>query len=229
MNSYSKMRVKALKKVLADQMGKVFEALAINQKFSLPALIGNGAPVDMMINSRISQIICTPTINQAGGILFAMDASVTSEKMVNYTPLGSIGRAGCLVPGAVEVFNHGQKFPLEIGLAEDFINQLLFSLWNAGSMVTSLTEADIGDSFNVSSFGVSDLKITTDFMLPPVMTSCVDDGSNKLQMGDLHLHAQLKLNDQFVDIWLWVTLQATVKLSAVADPKAAVGEFTNCL
>lgn len=213
-----------LGKVLADQLGAALSALALNQEMEIPPLIGKGDPVKVKITSGVGQLKFWPTKVQNGGILFGMDASVTSEKKVDHKVLGSLARAGCLVPGVVEVFNPGQKFPLEIGLADDFVNQLLFAIWNGGLLKLKLGE-DMFGSVDLTQFGVKDLSIETDFMLPPVFTSCVGDGTVKLQLGDLHMHAMLSMNGKPIDIWLYVTLQATVEIKGVNNPKTGATEI----
>ncbi len=213
-----------LKKVLSEQLGAALSALALNQEMEIPPLIGEGEPVKVKIKSKVGQLKFFPTKVQNGGILFGMDASVTSETKVDFKTLGTLARAGCLEPGKVEVFNPGQKFPLEIGLADDFVNELLFSIWNGGLLKLAIGEEQLG-SVDLSQFGVKDLTVETDFMLPPVFTSCVAGDTVKLQVGDLHLHAKLSLSGKPVDVWLFVTMQATVEINAVKNPKTGETEI----
>ncbi len=209
---------------MADGLGAVFSALALNQELEIPPLIGEGDPVKVKIKSEVGLLKFYPTKVQNGGMLFGMDASVTSETKVDFKTLGSIARAGCLKPGKVEVFNPGQKFPLEIGLADDFVNELLWAIWNGGLLKLAIGEEQLG-TVDLSSFGVKDLKVNTDFMLPPVFTSCVAGDTVKLQIGDLHLHAVLSLSGKPVDVWLFVTMQATVEVKAVKNPKTGESEI----
>lgn len=211
-------------KVLSTQLGAAFSALALNQEMEIPPLIGEGDPVKVKLKSRIGQMTFFPTKVQNGGIIFGMDASMTAENKVPYKPLGSLARAGCLVPGKTEVFNPGQKFPLEIGLADDFVNELLWAIWNGGLLKLAIGAEQLG-SVDLSQFGVSDLSVETDFMLPPVFTSCLGDGTVKLQMGDLKLHAVLSLSGKPVDVWMFVTMQATVEIKGVENPKTGATEI----
>ena len=210
--------------VLSDQLGAAFSALALNQEMEIPPLIGEGDPVKVKLKSRVGQMTFFPTKVQNGGIIFGMDASMTSQNKVPYKTLGSLARAGCLVPGKTEVFNPGQKFPLEIGLADDFVNELLWAIWNGGLLKLNIGAEQLG-TVDLSQFGVSDLSVQTDFMLPPVFTSCVGDGTVKLQMGDLKLHAVLSLSGKPVDVWLFVTMQATVEIKGVENPKTGATEI----
>ncbi|MEY3012113.1 MAG: hypothetical protein RIT45_848, partial [Pseudomonadota bacterium] len=212
-----------LNNLIGGQIGTLLESLAIEQSFDLGPLFGTGDPTKLTLSSKVGQLIFKPTKAQAGGILLGLDAAMTAAKKVDYKPLGSIGRAACLEPGGKEVFNPGLKFPLEAGLRDDFVNELLFALWWGG-----LLELDIGadalGGFDMSSFGVSDLSVQTDFMLPPILNTCAG-ADLKLQVGDLRLHAVLKLNGTPVDIWMYATLQATASLKAVKSPKTGEMEI----
>lgn len=212
-----------LNSLIGGQIGSLLEALAIEQSFELGPLFGTGDPTKLNLSSKVGQLIFKPTKAQAGGILLGLDAAMTADKAVDYKPLGSIGRTGCLEPGAKEVFNPGLKFPLEAGLRDDFVNELLFALWWGGLLKLDIG-ADALGGFDMSSFGVSDLSVQTDFMLPPVLNTCLGPDL-KLQVGDLRLHALLKLNGTPVDIWMYASLQATASLKAVKSPKTGEMEI----
>ena len=210
-----------MQSMFGDQVGALLEQLALNLPLELPPFIGDGKPAKLALQSKIGRLTFYPTKAQAGGIIVGMDAAMTSDKGVKRKVLGSIGRAGCLVPEQLkkQVFNPGQKFPLELGLADDFVNQLLHALWWTGALSLTIDEKVIGDSVDLSTFGVKDLAVTTDFWLPPIVNTCMGGGVLKLQVGDLKLNAKLKLSDTPVDIDLFITLQAEAELKAVKDPK----------
>ena len=47
----------------------------------------------------------------------------------------------------------------------------------------------------------------------------------KLQIGDLQMHAKLKLAGKQIDIYLYTALQATAELKAVLNPKTGESEL----
>ena len=205
-----------LNTLIGAQLGDLLGAVAINTRFDLGPFFGTGEPTKVNLNTAIGQLIFKPTKAQAGGIILALNAAATSAKKIDHVVLGSIGRAACLQPGKTDVFNPGLKFPIEAGLRDDFVNELLFALWYGGLMQLKLGSEALG-SVDLSTYGVSDLSVETDFLLPPILNTCYGDDGLKLQVGDLRLHAVLKLGETPVDIWLYGTLQATAALSAVKN------------
>tara|TARA_B100001094_G_C18032187_1_gene720712 strand:- start:120 stop:1061 length:942 start_codon:yes stop_codon:yes gene_type:complete len=213
-----------LQTALGDQLGAALEGLALNQELELPPFIGEGEPTTLKIASAIGKMEFKPTKAQAGGMIVGLNASMTSDTKIKHDNQGSIGRAGCLEPGAKDIFNPGLKFPLEAGLADDFLNQLLFALWNGGALNLSIGESALGD-VDLSSFGVSKLNVDLDFHLPPVINPCLGGDDLKVQIGDLLIHAKLELGGTPIDIYLYAAMQAAAKLDAVKNPKSGETEL----
>lgn len=203
-----------IEKQLGGALGSAFEALAINTELPMKPFIGTGPEVKLKLNSGLGLL----EFKAGEGILVGLDAAMTAEHKVPHTVLGSIGRGGCLAPGAKEVFNPALKYALEVGLADDFVNALLHSLWNGGLLQLKIG-ADALGSVDLSQYGVSDLSIETDFLLQPMVTGCLSkDGTLKLQIGDLGLHAKLNFSGTPVDVYMYAALQATAELKAVDNP-----------
>lgn len=214
-----------IQKMLGTTIGSALQALAINTELPLKPFIGTGAEVKLKLGTKLGLIDFQPKGVEPGGMLIGLDGSFTSPKNVVHPVLGSLGHAGCLDPGAKDKFNPTLKFALEMGLADDFINELLFSVWNGGLLNLSIG-ADALGSVDLTQYGVADVKITTDFLLPPLVNACVENnGDLKLQVGDLLLHAQLSFSGIPVDVYIYVTLQATASLSAVDNPKTGMKEL----
>jgi len=210
-----------VQKLLGDQLGKAFESLAINTELPLKPFIGKGDEVKLKLNSGLGQLL----FKAGEGVLVGLDASMTAPHKVPYAVLGSIGRAACLKPGAKDVFNPALKYAIEIGLADDFVNELLHAVWNGGLLQMNIGAESLG-SVDLGSFGVKDLSVATDFMLQPMVTSCLSaDGTLKLQVGDLGVHAKLAMGDTPIDVWMYAALQATAELKAVDNPKTKQKEI----
>lgn len=200
-------------------IGQQLEKLAINQDLPLKPFIGTGPEVKLHLASKIGSLDILETGSQPGGIILGLDGSFTSPKKVPAVVLGSIGRAACFVQGKKEQFNPTLKYAFELGMADDVINELLFSVWNGGLTNLTIGAADLG-TIDLTKYGVADVSIETDFLLPPILNTCIDGkGQLKLQIGDLQMHAKLNFSGTPVDITMFVTVQASAEIKAVVDPK----------
>lgn len=107
---------------------------------------------------------------------------------------------------------------MEISVSEDFLNQALYAFWGGGLLDQTMTDEDLG--LDMSSFGtflgMTDLTITTDPLLPPVVVPGTGDSLLDLQIGDL----ELTLYDgpaapENVALRVYVTMIAGLDLSVV--------------
>ncbi len=204
-----------LNTAIGGAMGSALGALAINTTIPLGPFIGKGAPANLKLTSDIGTLSFQPK----QGIVFGLAASMTAEKKVPHDVLGSIGRAGCLVDKAKPVvFNPTEKYGLEVGLADDFVNQLLEAIWNGGLLQLSLDSSVLGN-IDLSTYGVTNLTVDTDFMLPPILNTCADSEWLTLQIGDLGIHAMLSFSGTPIDMYAYAMVTAKVKIEAVPDPK----------
>ncbi len=204
-----------LNNTIGGALGNALGALAINTTIPLGPFIGKGAPANLKLTSDIG----TLSFQAKQGIVFGLAASMTAEKKVPHDILGSIGRAGCLADKAKpEVFNPTEKYGLEVGLADDFVNQLLEAIWNGGLLQLALDSSVLGN-VDLSTYGVKDLSVETDFLLPPILNTCADGDWLTLQIGDLGIHAMLSFSGTPIDMYAYAMVTAKVKIEAVADPK----------
>ncbi len=204
-----------LDQLIGGQLGTIFNMLAINTTIPLGPFIGKGAPANLKLTSDVG----TLAFQKKQGIVFGLMASMTAEKKVPHDVLGSIGRAGCLAENAKPVvFNPTEKYGLEVGLADDFVNQLLHAIWNGGLLQLALDSSVLGN-IDMSTYGVKDLSVETDFMLPPILNTCADGEWLTLQIGDLGIHAMLSFSGTPIDMYAYALVTAKVKIEAVADPK----------
>ena len=203
-----------VEKLLGAQLAKAFELLAINTELPLKPFIGGGDEVKVKLSSALGLL----TFKAGQGVLAGLDASMTAANKVKHEVLGSIGRAGCLSPSGKDIFNPSLKYAIEVGLADDFINELLHSLWNGGLLQMKIGAESLG-TVDLSAYGVADLLIETDFMLQPMLNTCLGkDGTIKLQIGDLGLHAKMDFAGTPVDVFMFASMQASAELKAVENP-----------
>ena len=102
--------------------------------------------------------------------------------------------------------------PLTLGLHEDFLNQLMFGVWDGGTLNTKVGASALGDT-DLSAMGVEDLDVTLDGHLPLVFNGC--KGSPMIQIGDLYVDAKLKLAGQATHMAFWVQGSVPVELKIV--------------
>jgi hypothetical protein len=103
------------------------------------------------------------------------------------------------------------------------MNQLMFGIWDGGTLSLNLTADDLGD-VDLSSFGVSDLSVQTTFMLPLTFNSCFDGEQSRVQIGDLYIDATLKLFGQDAHIAFWVQGEAPANI-VVTENEAGESEL----
>lgn len=76
---------------------------------------------------------------------------------------------------------------MEAALAEDLVNQLLFSLWWGGHLNITMTNEILGPI--VEQFGMDALVLQVDPHLPPVITTCAAGSGGEVQVGEINLWA----------------------------------------
>lgn len=203
---------------LIPALQEALAGLAINTDFEVPAFFPGGSPVTLGLRSRFSSIQFTPD----GGLL-GLAATVVAPHGVQHAVLGSIGRASCLtgVPEPRPTFPAGAPNPtppaLEMGLHDDFFNQIPFGLYWAGSLTMPLPP-DLLAGVDLSSYGITDLQVSLDFWLPPILSACNDEARLMLQMGDIGVHVQMRLFGSPVDMQLFATMEAEASLTTVDTP-----------
>ncbi len=201
-----------------DMLADVISMLNLDQQIDVDPFIGEGEPVVLNLKTTVS----TLRFNQVGALL-QMNGTILAEKRVDRDPLGSIGRARCLGPAEpfdLPIWGEGGAplAPIEAAVAYDFANQGVFSLWYGGALNLVLGPADLGD-VDLSQYGISNLAVTTNFWLPPILTTCTADRQFVLQLGDAYV-------DLVFDFALLghVELGVFLEVEVAADAVVAQGE-----
>lgn len=172
------------------------------KSFELPAVPGNppGNPVTLRICA--SELNFTPDGGAVG-----VHAGVGTDSAIDHPSAGSVARSNCSIypgSGATTAAPLPHLDQIEAAIAEDVLNQVLFSAWWGGHLNVALS-ADLFGA-DLSGFGITGGNVDTDPYLPPVLTSCTDDGAMELQIGDLALDVDLQGD----------TLSGTMKMVASA-------------
>jgi len=203
-----------------DQFGAqipqmIEQALASLQEgltFPLPVLMGSGPETPLKLGLLISLLQFT-----YDGLELHGDLSASTETDISHDNLGAVAWDNCGMPGG-DLFTLPQSHPVEMGLAIDFLNELLWSVWNSGYLQFDLTQDDLA-TIDLSSYGVSNLALQTDFYYAPVASVCnVEDGAMiDLQIGDLYVHFELDIMGMHWDVGMFVFLQIGANLSIVEN------------
>ncbi|MFT5991429.1 MAG: hypothetical protein ACI82G_000418, partial [Bradymonadia bacterium] len=206
-----------LEDAVGDQFGPVisdaFGAFAISADIPLPSLAG-GDPVNITLATDYSAINSSAT-----GSDFILRAGATApERLTPYTNLGSMRRNQCGTGSQTMIFNNDEGF--ELALADDVVNELLYSAWAGGFLEFDIPPALLGD-FDIP--GVEDLVLVASGLLQPVASDCDNiDGPLIATIGDLRIDASLNLFGQPLNLIIYVAVDAEIDITA-ADGQLGFG------
>ncbi|MBM4355273.1 MAG: hypothetical protein FJ109_16055, partial [Deltaproteobacteria bacterium] len=124
--------------VIPKAIVDALNSLALDQVIEVKPFMGSGAPVKLSLKTGLS----SADFRKEGATL-GMKATVVTPKVTPHTPHGSIGRAKCL-SDLPEPFEFPMKGQLEMGLHDDFFNQLPFGMYYGGLFEMDLVPADLG-------------------------------------------------------------------------------------
>ena len=199
---------------LVGLLGGLVGVLDLNFEFELGPFFGEGAPVPLRIETEFARFEFTGS-DPGAGLHLVADGRITTTPVVERPVLGSIGRADCL--GAPDDFALAEAGEVELGAAFDVLNEALFALWQGGLLHLTITAEDLGGT-DLSQFGVTDLSVETAPLLPPIVTSCNEDGALVAQVGDFWVHATFGLFGTPTDV------TAYLHAEIAAEPVVVDGE-----
>lgn len=192
---------------LADALDGVLSALTIDERFELQSPVA-GAPGNwIQIKTEPKGVDIAPERLQVrlDGIAYAINPQRPHEHP------GSIGHRGCAPMTALEF---PSPAPIVVGLHDDLINELLFAIWEGGTLSLNLGPEEAASL--VGSFGLTDAHITVDALLPPVFDSCGADGVKtveKVELGDLYLEASANFAGEPIKLGLWIMTEAPLSVA----------------
>jgi hypothetical protein len=188
--------------LLGDALGGLLDALSINLPLELPSLVEGGEPIQVQLESTVSDLDIRPTVRNAQGVattagdlaLFLDVDSSSSQSGSSFIEdvLGAPGRSGCdfLRTQGLSLL---RQEPLEVGLQDDALSRVLYQAWVSGFLEQELPSS-LFEGVDLSSFGVTGLELSLAAMLPPALSDCADtDAEPLLQLGDLRIDAIVNL------------------------------------
>ena len=183
---------------VSKMLGDLLNQFEITLPIPLPQLPGSDKAVEIAFKTRFSSALFT----EDGGEL-GLGAGFWAEKGIDREVQGSLLRAGC-GSGAFgwPTFDSAEKFMFAAAL--DMVNELLYAMWWGGGLKLSLDESVLG-GISIDQFGITDLSVSTDFFLPPILDDCTAKGMVEVQLGDLLLIPSFKVMGTPVTISLYVS------------------------
>ncbi len=142
-------------------------------------------------------------IRQSGGGYFSADVTP-------YVNDGVPGRVGCAA--ADEMLSLPKVSEVELGLADDMINQVLYGAWRGGLLEFDVPPELVGDggSFEATSFVASG-------MLAPTASDCATPGELRAHIGDLRFDAELTLFGNPMTFTAYTSMIVRLEISADGD------------
>ena len=197
----------ALTDTLPPTLEGALEDLAFDTEFEIPPLFGDADPVMLSMKSGVSSLDFSPI----GGVI-GLKAAVVTPKGVDLPSKGTIQRGGCL--GAQAPFSFWMLDEIEMGIADDFLNQIPYAMWWAGLLTIPLDpEAMGGGSFE--DYGIEDLNLVATGLLPPVITDC-NSQMMEMQMGDLQIQAEMVMWGMPVQVTMYATFTASILIKVAS-------------
>ena len=203
---------------LPQMIEEALMGLSEGQIIELPPLIGNGDPTQLMMSIDFHVLAFTYE-----GLYLSLDAALTADKSVDHTPSGSILRDGCMGT-ETEPFTLKKDAEMNAGLALDFGNEALYSIWYSGAITLDLTEEDLGD-LDLTQYGLENLSIKTDLYYAPVLHTCGTGDQMELQVGDAFIHAKFFMMNMNWDIKIFLYLVLEASLSLVENEETGETEI----
>lgn len=137
-----------------------------------------------------------------GGVMVERGGARALEPVTPYENLGVPDWAGCGEGApAIPLL---QVAPLEIGLTDDLLNQLLFGAWRGGMLEFEMPPELLPEDSAL----ISDLQVKVSGMLAPTASDCSADGQLRLHIGDIRIDGSLVLGEQPVTFVAYSSLVA---------------------
>ncbi len=221
LNLFDGTITKALENTLKEQigakldgpLGNMLQAFAIDTGFNVPGFFG-GLPTPLKMSSKLSSLnFYGPASGKPGGARIRMKAGLTSVKKISRTIHGALARRSCLKTSQT-LASFDKVNPMDIALHHDSANQLLAAMWQSGALLLTVDPSVLG-GLDLKAYGISNLKVKTDFLLPPILSDCVPGGKPELQLGDIRMDISATMGGKTLIVRAYVSAAATVSADAV--------------
>ena len=137
---------------------------------------------------------------------------------VPYTTPGSIRRSGC-GKGLNEVVELPNVSIAEAWVHEDLINHFLYVTWRGGLAKLELTDEIVGPY--IGDLGVTNVDMSAELTLPPVLTTCTETGALEVQFGDVYAQGSFEYAGGPVELKGFASARCNVQFKIKEIPDAA--------
>ncbi|MBM4388130.1 MAG: hypothetical protein FJ088_10360, partial [Deltaproteobacteria bacterium] len=200
-----------IKDMFASTIEDLMKMLSLNMDFEIPELVPGMQPTSVFIMTEPSKLQFYP-----GGLDLWMDGTIYAAKKIYHTILGSIGRSQCMNINEGK-FVLKKKSEVEFAGWFDLINEALYSIWAANVLNMTITEEMLGDSTDLTEYGITDLNVALDFYLPPILTDCNPESIVTAQVGDLYVDAKFKMFDVPITMGAFVSVELTAEFGTTVN------------
>jgi hypothetical protein len=196
-------------KALKDQLGPVISsalsALAFGFDIGVAKLDGSGGKVQAKLTTDFSEVIIDPT-----GAIFRLRSGVYATQGNTVDNLGVPKRIGCGT--GIQPLTILKKKALELALADDTLNEFLYALWFGGLLEFPVGKELLGD-IDLSTYGISNLKLKVRALLAPTASDCNDDSELLAHIGDMRIDATLDIFGQKMTVVVHATFVAGIDVA----------------
>ena len=188
-------------------------ALAWKLQQQVPKPDGSGATLPIDLYNDVSAVTVTPD-----ALTVWLRPRIAGKPAIAYENLGIPDRQGCGVTEQ-KVVTLGEK-PLEMAIADDAFNELLYALWQAGQLEFEVPDAMLA-GFDAAKYGITNLKLVVSGMVAPTISDCAG-GTLLAQVGDFRIQASLQMNGQPMNATVYASFGAGTSVTA-ADGQVSLG------
>ncbi len=200
-----------LNDALTDELGPLLEEglsqLAFAFSLNLPRL-GGGEPIVVNLITDFEAVSFSGSAPK-GGVLIERGGAYSGEAVTPYDNLGVPNRDRC--GGGDQAIVLPKTAPLEIGLSDDFLNQVFYAAWRAGWLELEAGPELLGDT-DLGALGVTALSLTLSGLLAPTVSDCNDEGTLRAHLGDLEIRGDLSLNGEAISFTAYSSLAGNIAL-----------------
>ena len=170
--------------------------------------VGAVAP-DVYLRGRMELATVQPT---SDGPIVTFDAAVAGHHAIEQPATGSLARDECL--GTIEVpfaFPNGDD--ISVAVHDDIVNEIMYAMYAGGAFRMPITPADI--DVDLTGYGLTDVSLYAEALLPPVITACGPDGQPWGQVGDVRIAGTFSYNGCPMEAEFYMSASGRIQFAAL--------------
>ncbi len=203
---------------VAELLEDLILAMGVDTPLEIPTMSSaHFDPPQVRLQTELSEINFSAPLDyniRTGGMVAVFSSRSSAPRGVSRDPLGSILRNGCyasslLADAAMPPLT--EFFPMEFAQSIDAINQGLFATWWDGGFNFAFRPSDIAPSSVLpAGIGVDTFLTAMDFLVPPILSSCNEDGQLMLEVADIALSGDFIDGDEAHTYTMYATARVPV-------------------